>query len=361
MSRLPLALFCSLFLIAVALTAQDSLNAQRPPMGIDISGQWFVAYQNVEEEGQHSNQFFLRRGYVTFGKKFNDLISVRFTQDIITDREGSDAGNIEMRLKYLYIRLKTKGMPGLGQAYLDFGMVSRPWLDFEEKINRYRLQGTMYAERVGIMNSADFGLTFVTLLGGKLDESYVKSVNDAFPGKYGSVSLGVYNGGGYYALEKNNGKTLEGRLSLRPLPVQLPGLQLTYSLALGEGNIPEGPDWRLHLASLSYAVPAFRSMIQYVDGTGNSFGSLVDENMLPRPLRGYSLFGEYTFARHFSLIGRYDLFSARSGDTWEDGRRTIAGFCYHFLHGQKVLINADVYDPEGHRETVVELVAEIRF
>ncbi|MBE0673465.1 MAG: hypothetical protein IH591_02270 [Bacteroidales bacterium] len=59
-------------------------------------------------------------------------------------------------------------IPLVRNSWLDFGMVSRPWLDFEEKINRYRVQGTMYTERVNIMNSADFGLTYVCLLGGKM-------------------------------------------------------------------------------------------------------------------------------------------------------------------------------------------------
>jgi hypothetical protein len=343
------------------VTGQDSLRLIQTDNSIDITGQWFLAYQNVYQAGEHSNQYILRRGYVTFGKKFNDLISVRFTQDITTDREGSDAGNIEMRLKYLYIRFSPLMIPGLANSYLDFGMVSRPWLDFEEKVDRYRLQGTMYTERVNLMNSADFGLTYTTLLGGRMDKEYVKRVKDAYPGRYGSLAVGVYNGGGYYALEKNNNKTLEGRLSLRPLHSLLPGLQMSYGIALGKGNIEVEPDWKLHQVALSYINPWFRTMFQYVTGEGNSGGTFIDESLVSSDIKGYSLFGELQFARHFSLIGRYDTFSIGAGTGWQDTERYIGGLCYHFLNGQKILLDVDVFDPEGERVSVYEIVTEIRF
>ena len=61
--------------------------------------------------------------------------------------EGDDAGNIEMRLKYMYLKMKMDQFDFLPSSYFEFGMVHRPWLDFEESINGFRMQGTMFLER----------------------------------------------------------------------------------------------------------------------------------------------------------------------------------------------------------------------
>jgi len=73
-----------------------------------------------------------------------------------------------------------------------------------------------------------------------------------YPGRYGSFSLGIYNGGGYHAKEKNQNKVLEGRLTLRPLPAALPGLQLSYFGLVGKGNQAAEPHWNAHLGMVSY-------------------------------------------------------------------------------------------------------------
>ena len=37
-------------------------------------------------------------------------------------------------------------------SYAEFGLVHRPWLDFEQKVDQYRAQGKMYIEKSGIFN-----------------------------------------------------------------------------------------------------------------------------------------------------------------------------------------------------------------
>jgi len=361
-SRLPAIVLMSHILLA-PLYAQPSGTGQTGWNGISVSGQWFLAHQNEWSGTDYSNQFFLRRGYVTFSKKFNDAISVRFTQDITTDREGSDAGNIEMRLKYLYIKVSPgfQPIPWLSHTYLEFGMVHRPWLDFEEKINRYRLQGTMYGERSGLLNSADFGVTWVGLLGGKIDSSFQRDVNSAYPGKYGSVALGVYNGGGYHALEMNNNKTVEARLSLRPFPGRIPGLQFSYSLASGKGNLPENPAWVMHLGAMTFSSARFRAVAQAVKGKGNSFGTYVDEAFRALPMEGFALFGEWMLRKDLSVIGRYDRLNVEASSESDPLSHTIGGICYHFMSGQKVMVDLDLVDDGNGRQRILEVVMEIRF
>ncbi|HDP74648.1 MAG TPA: hypothetical protein ENN49_02030 [Bacteroidales bacterium] len=84
-----------------------------------------------------------------------------------------------------------------------------------------------YLDDMKILTSADFGVTTSVLLGGKINEGYQKTVSNAYPGKFGSIAVGVFNGGGYHALEYNNYKTFQWRLTVRPLPERLPGFQFS--------------------------------------------------------------------------------------------------------------------------------------
>ncbi len=94
----------------------------------------------------------------------NDVFSVRYTQDITLDKEGNDAGNVEIRLKYVYLKIKLDQFNLLKYSYLELGLVHRPWLDFEQNVNKYRVQGKMFLERYSIKNSADFGLFYTGLI-----------------------------------------------------------------------------------------------------------------------------------------------------------------------------------------------------
>ena len=80
------------------------------------------------------------------------------------------------------------------KPFIEFGLVHRPWLDFEEHINHYRVQGTMFLERNKIFNSADYGVTFVSNFGGEMGKEYKKRTNSSHLGKYGSIAVGIYNG-----------------------------------------------------------------------------------------------------------------------------------------------------------------------
>lgn len=75
---------------------------------------------------------------------------------------------------------------------MGLGVVHRPWIDFDQKINDYRLQESMFLDQNGIVGSADYGVTFSSLLGGEIDEEYQEEVQSSYPGRYGNLSLGVY-------------------------------------------------------------------------------------------------------------------------------------------------------------------------
>lgn len=376
MKRFDIYLFLLIFLLIVnqsfsATYCSNKVKVQNPAIPIDsllkkhplkISGHWFLGYQYSEEDGLSSNNFALKRGYITFKQQLSDRFLVRFTHDITLDEEGSDAGNIEMKLKYCYLKINLPDFAIFNKSFLEFGMVHRPWLDFEQHINFYRVQGKMYLERIKICNSADFGITFTGLLGGQVDKSFSKNISNYMPGKYGSISFGVYNGGGYTAIEQNKNKTFESRLTLRPLPEIMPGLQLTYTGAYGKGNTDLNPDFILHSGFVSYQNKFTSLSGQYYHGKGNSSGSYADTTGIAYDNFGYSLFGEIKFfANKMTLFGRYDYFELQ-GETNETLKRIIAGIGYYFYKSSKLILDIDYSgDDDVFENYVVEAAIEIKF
>jgi len=330
-----------------------SSTAAEPPVATTISSQWFLNFQAGESDGECFNRFAVDRGYINIKHRLTERISGRITPDVSVDRDGDGEGDLEMRLKYCYADYGLPDWSFLTKPHLEFGLVHRPWLDFEEHVSRYRVQGTMFLERNGIFNSGDFGITFLALLGGEVGEEYRRAVHTENPGRRGSVALGFYNGGGYHGIENNENKTFEGRLTIRPLPVVAPGLQVSYQGAVGEGNVADGTDWTIHLAYLSWERRRVVLTGQYYMGKGNFRGAAVDENGDPREQTGFSFFGEVkSSGLWWSLIGRYDRFDDGSGGEAGDSERIVAGLARHLTKRSKLLLDYDIHtrgswsDPE---------------
>lgn len=293
---------------ALTLQAAPELHPQKASTGnLTFSGQWFLAWQSFTEQDSSLNQFALKRGYVTFQKNFNSRFSARITQDIAVDHEGDGMGDIEIRLKYGYLRYSFEKLLFLTKPFAEVGLVHRPWIDFEQKVNRYRVQGAMYLERASLLRSADYGVTFGALIGDALADDSQQFFSSHYPGKYGSLTVGIYNGGGYDIIENNNNKLLEGRLSLRPVPKRVPGFQCHYIGAHGKGNTTAAPDFSLNALSLTLEQHNIVLVSTLFAGRGNAFGTLVDNHGHSLRQNGYSQFAELRTCRMgASLFGRYD-------------------------------------------------------
>lgn len=345
----------SLILLTAILTSAYSRSTNDLTSKTDISGQWFLAYNNASEV----NQFILKRGYFTIKTKIDDTFSVRYTQDITLDQEGRDAGNIEIRLKYLYLKINLDQFDLLENSYLEVGLVHRPWMDFEQSVNNYRVQGKMFLERYSIINSADFGIYLTGQLGGKVNADYLNKVSVKNPGKYGSYALGINNGGGYHAIEQNNNKTIEGRLSLRPLTEIFPGLQLSYAFTYGKANTESNiSDFIMNLFYLTSETELGVFTGQYLIGKGDYGGKYINETNESYTSTGYSFFGELNIPKtNFAIFGRYDEFNLEKSDA----RYTvIGGLSYKFLKS-KVLFNIDRQIDPDKTTNIYELALEIGF
>jgi hypothetical protein len=345
-------IFVLLSLVTFILPATGQQNkVDSLTKSFTVGGEWFIAHQWLSPD-QNNNAFKLKRGYLTVENKFNDIFSARYTQDITIDDEGDDAGNVELRFKYCYLKANLPSYSAFTQSFVEVGLVHRPWIDFEEHINDYRVQSEMFLERANVINSADFGFTYVTLLGDKMDADYLQSISNSYPGKYGSISIGVYNGAGYHALEANNNKTVEGRFTLRPFPEKLPGFQLSYNMAMGKGNDTLSSDFRLNSFYLSYESRYLILTAQYYSGKGNMSGSS------PEKHTGYSFFGEFLIPNtKFMLFSRYDYFDPEITNAYQIA---VGGFGYRFFKQNKILFDLDWSDKSSVKR-IYEIALDIRF
>ena len=223
----------------------------------------------------------------------------------------------------------------------------------------------MFLERVKIFNSADYGVTFLSLLGGEMNKDYQHKINKSNPGKFGSIAFGIYNGGGYHATEENENKTLEGRITIRPLHVQFPGLQLSYQGVYGKGNTSNSPDWTLNTAFLSWEQQHVVFTATYFTGRGNSAGSALDEYGESLHRFGYSLFGKYKIGdQKWSIIGRFDYLEQNKNLDVGNLHRYIAGVAYHVYPGFNILFDVDASKDSKTgkiQDKSLELATELHF
>ncbi|MGD2062264.1 MAG: hypothetical protein PVF51_01640, partial [Nitrospirota bacterium] len=281
------------------------------------------------------NRFTLGRGYLTAKKEILPWMRARTTLDVHQD----DDEDWKVRLKYLYAELRPDDVGPLTQMKSEIGLGHMPWLDFEEHINPYRCQGTMAIERSGIFNSADLGVSLRGNIGGKLEDAKERTGNHHYDGQYGSWHVGVYNGGGYHAAEKNEDKVFEGRLTVRPLPDMAPGLQVSYLGITGDGNTDPGPDYTVNLGMVSYEHPWFILTGQYFQTSGNAKGTtFVDGSGDSLDTEGYSFFGNVKLPvadGRLAAFARWDHFDADADEEIAedaDHDLMLAGLAFDLHH-----------------------------
>lgn len=307
---------------------------------------YFAGGPVVDERYDAVSRFTVTRGYINIRKDLTGWLGFRATPDAYQD----DAGAFKLRMKYLYADLRPPDVLFLTGMRSEVGIGHMPWLVFEEQINPYRSQGTMFLERAGLFNSADLGVSLQGYFGGPLWQSLGPWPGSPSGGRWGSWHVGVYNGSGYLDEEQNNNKVPEFRVTLRPLPDLLPGLQVTYFGLIGEGNrinVTDWPRYEVHLVMLSYESPWVVFTGQYARAVGNSAGTLVVPGT-DQALRsqGFSLFLNVAVPgildRSLNLFGRYDSFDPDIED-WvtasDDGYQlAIGGLAWDFMTGCHLLI-----------------------
>lgn len=316
--------------------------------GISIGALGYIDYSAGKSlsSGRHGsyNRFALTRGYINIAKKLTPWLSVRMTPDVFQeskDTAASDYGSWLLRFKYYYAQFSLPDMAFFTNNKSELGMGHMAWLDFQEHVNPYRCQGTMFQERFGTFNSSDLGVGIMGYLGGEISEEYQKNVTKYYAGKYGSYHLGLYNGAGYHAAENNDNKVVEYRLTVRPLPNVLPGLQLTYFGLTGKGNAATNPDWQVNTGFVSYEAPMYTLTAEAIRNTGNQAGTWLKTGTTDsKDTDGYSFFGFVRIPRMGKLraFARYDYFDPDDEVSDDEAKLYIAGLSYDvFKHNMAIL------------------------
>jgi Phosphate-selective porin O and P len=260
------------------------------------------------------SQFNVTRAYINVTGNINHLISYRITPDITRQtlttgaQTLSDNNSLVFRLKYAFGQFnldeawKSKG------SWVRLGEQQTPYVDWMEQIYRYRFQGTIAVERDGFLSSSDFGF----------------STHYNFPGNFGDVHAGYYNGENYSAAEVNDQKAFQIRATLRPAPMVawLRGLRLTGFYV--DDHFVRDDLRRRAVASLTYEHKYFTFGAEHLEAREqpNAASAEVKKEVS-------SVWATPKLGKGWELLLRHDWFNPNE-DNSDERQRNIAGAAYWF-------------------------------
>lgn len=260
------------------------------------------------------SQFNVQRAYLNVTGQINHIVQFRVTPDIARETTTGSAllGSYTYRLKYAYAQFNLDDWMARG-SWARFGVQQTPWVDFMETVYRYRFQGTIFEDREGFLSSSDFGATF----------------RYNFPGNYGDVHTGFYNGDNYNRLELNDQKAFMIRGTFRPIRQHtlLRGLRLTGFY--DHDAYVKNAERRRGIFAVTFEHPHVNAAFDYLAAT--------DQNRSTAPevdARGWSAWvtprqrGDNT---GFEGLLRYDRLEPNT-DTDAVRGRFIGGVAYWFPH-----------------------------
>src|SRR5881397_1495982 len=186
------------------LTAQGS-----PPPQVTVGGVVYTQYvYQLKDSLNHINTFDITRAYVNVIGRFSGGVGTRVTGDIYRNPNDS---SLSYRLKYAFATYTPQGSP----LTFKVGQIHTPWLDWEEALWDYRVQGTMAMDRAGYLSAADLGV--------------------GVDGKWGpdkvNLQVTAVNGEDFKSSAGDQRKDVMGRVSVRVLDTddssRVGGLRLT--------------------------------------------------------------------------------------------------------------------------------------
>ncbi len=306
--------------LAVAVVATTAgtvrLAAQgTPPPQVTVGGVVYTQYvYQLKDSVNHTNSFDITRAYVNVLGRFSGGVGTRVTGDIY--RNGTDS-SLSYRLKYAFATYTPQGSSLTYKA----GLIHTPWLDWEEALWDYRMQGTMAMDRAGYLSAADLGV--------------------GADGKWGSdkvnFQLTVVNGRFYSKPGNTEGKDIQARVSVRVLDTddssRVGGLRITgYA---GYGRAPTG-DRNRYIGMVSY-----RSKQITLAGEA---AATQDSTLGTKNGHVYSAFGVYKFPHSkAAVIARVDVTHKQSGAV-DKQTRFIAGASYQLSPNWRLLADWDYAD-----------------
>ena len=306
MTLVRLFLACLVWLIACGpvmaqTTAQGEGAAPDPPIAypaVTFGIQSFIEYSASLHEQQGFNAFDVTRGYLNVRAQLSDRVQFRFTPDVRPTTDASLDRNLALRLEYASLDVVVRdGMQVM------FGLHEMPWLTFEQSVNRYRVLGPFFAERLGLIPGP-------TDLGASL-----KGINGRT-----DWHVGVYNGEGYGRAERDKYKSIDGRATFRPFDEESLRGNVTISGFYQYGWYARDRPRNVAIVMGTYENTNVLATVQYLSATDNPFVAVDIER------RGLSLFGEVRQGpTGWAGVGGLDFIDADGGDGSDSQRRLIYG------------------------------------
>ena len=290
---------------------------------VTVSGVAYAQYGYLlKDTANHNNNFDITRAYINLIGKFAGGVGVRVTADISRPPAVTTDNSLRYRLKYAFATYQPVNSP----LTFKLGMIHTPWLDWEEALWDYRMQGQMALERGGYLTSSDIGV--------------------GVDGKWGpdkvNMQVTFVNGEGYSGGPGDQRKDVEGRVSVRLLDTsdssRVGGLRLT---GYGQYGKPTGGGKRQRIVGmLSYRSKQITLAGEYAI-TKDSAGAaaLLDGNVA-------SGFGVFHFPNSkAAVIARVDFTKPnKNGVSTTPGfssTRYIAGLSYQLSPNLRLLADVD--------------------
>src|SRR5881628_2500831 len=209
--------------VVAAAAGASPLAAQgtQPPQ-VSVGGVVYTQYvYQLKDSVNHFNNFDITRAYINVLGKFSGGVGTRVTADIYRNPNTADS-SLSYRLKYAFATYTPQGSPLTYKA----GLIHTPWLDWEEALWDYRMQGTMAMDRAGYLSAADLGV----------------GVDGKWMADKVNFQVTVVNGRFYSKPGTTEGKDAQARVSVRVLNTddssRVGGLRITgYA---GYGRAPTG-------------------------------------------------------------------------------------------------------------------------
>ena len=301
MNRLCLTSLVLLSLSGPAL-AQAPERAATPTTtnfpAVTFGVQSFLQYSAELHEMDGYNAFDVTRGYFNVVARLSDRVKVRFTPDVRPTTDVNLDRNLALRLEYASLDVQATD----GVAIM-FGLHEMPWLTFEESLNRYRVLGPLFAERLGLIpGPSDLGAS-------------IKAT-----GARTEVHVGVYNGEGYGRAEADKYKSVDGRVTLRPFSDDSAAGNVSISGFYQYGWYARDRPRNVAIVMGSYEQTHVVATAQYLSATDNPFVAVDVER------RGLSFFGEGRQGpTGWAAVGGVDFFDPDASNDSDSRRRYIFG------------------------------------
>lgn len=303
--------------LASALLLPSTAYAQGQTQVV-VSGVGYLQYvYQLKDSANHNNNFDVTRAYVNLIGRFAGGVGARVTLDV--SRPTGD-NSLRYRLKYAYATYTPAGSP----LTFKLGMMHTPWVDFEETMWEYRMQGTIAMDRNAYLTSSDIGFG----IDGRWN-------NDAVNAQFAFVNGESYSGG-----PGDQRKDLEARVSVRVMMTddssRVGGLRISgYG---GYGKPSTGGQRNRFLGMLSYKTKHITLAGEFATTKDSVTGT-------PTPSttgRVITAFGVYKVPNSkVALIARVDIVDPNTSAANDKQTRIIGGVSYQLSPNLRLLLDID--------------------